>query len=122
MDSEEIINQYIFSTDLCAHIALEAAPIDSFQMLHALASAGIKLCRLDPDSPDDFDEEGTSIVSKAYMYSVVESIELFHINKNDIDEDDLDGKYENKLDLIDIGPIEFELTDEEINDIFDGDQ
>lgn len=118
MDSEDIVNQYTFAIDLCSHMGLESVSIDPFQILHILARAGMKLCRLDPNSSNDFDNEGTSIVSKAYMYSVVESIELCHINKNDLEEDNLSAV---ELDKIDIGSIEFELTDDEIDDIFGGD-
>jgi hypothetical protein len=86
MNSEDIINQYNMSSKLVSYLSESCAHgfITAFDLLDALAVCGLKLLELEKQ---DFDSEGTSIVSKAYMFSVVENIEANHCNLNSLQSD-----------------------------------
>ena len=105
MNSEDIINQCSYArqfSDLTESDELG----DHSNVLNLLAISGFKLVKL---AEEDFDEEGVSVVSKAYMYSAVENIESSHYNLLNLKEDkefeevieDFDDYVEDDLDMED---------------------
>lgn len=100
MKSEDIINQYRLAIEFNA-ASTESNEFSVHDLLDTLATVGMKLVRLDKT---DYDEDGISIVSKAYMYSVVENIESSHVNSNDQNrpssgqDEDFDDYIEDDLD------------------------
>jgi hypothetical protein len=105
MNSEDIINQSIYARQLS-----DLTESDEFgdysNLLNLLAISGLKLVKL---TEQDFDEEGVSVVSKAYMYSSVENIESSHYSLANLKEDiefnevieDFDDYVEDDLDMED---------------------
>lgn len=77
MTSEEIIEQSINVRKLSQLMDPDSSYDDPIALLNLLCVAGYKLVAL---SEQDFDEEGVSIVSKAYMYTIIENIEGSHHN------------------------------------------
>lgn len=110
MNSEQIISQYQLAIQLSLTFG-ENRHLNPTNILDVLASSGLKLAELEEK---DFDEEGVSLVSKAYMYSVFEKIEGDHLNIKDsafADEDqiqDFDDYIEDDLD-----PEEFYDSDKD---------
>lgn len=107
MNAKKIIDQYNFAFEFS--VILDNKHITVQDILDCLASAGLKLQEL---SELDYDEEGVSLPSKAYMYSIFERIESYHHNIknspvsnsedsdedfNDYIEDDLDPEEFNTL-------------------------
>lgn len=77
MTSEEIIQQSVNVRNLAQLMDPDYSYDDPILLLNLLCVAGFKLVAL---TEQDFDEEGVSIVSKAYMYTIVENIESSHHN------------------------------------------
>lgn len=90
MTSEDIIKQRMNAYNLSLLMEAERSYDDVVSILNLLSIAGYKLV---PLAEEDFDEEGVSLVSKAYMYAVAENVEGSHYNlaalkeeKNDLSE------------------------------------
>lgn len=96
MTSEEIIKQRMNAYNLSLLMESERAYDDPISILNLLSIAGFKLVSL---SEDDFDEEGVSIVSKAYMYAVVENIESSHYNSESFQQDQSDTSQQDSDDV-----------------------
>lgn len=109
MNSEDIINQYSLAFTLSESFS-ESNHLDVKDLLDYLATAGIKLVAL---TDSDYDEEGVSIVSKAYMYSVFEKIESSHFNIKNQDLSDLEDSDENFDDYIEDDIDQEDLFDED---------
>jgi hypothetical protein len=105
MNSEDIINQCTYARELSSLTESDELG-DHSNVLNLLAISGFKLVKL---TEEDFDEEGVSVVSKAYMYSAVENIESSHYNLLNLKEDkefeevvqDFDDYIEDDLDMED---------------------
>jgi len=98
MDSQDIINQYRMALRFCVE---NESLFSVHDFLNALAVSGFKLCDL---NDDEYDEEGVSLVSKAYMYSVVENIETSHHRNKEID--DFDSDIDDDLDIEDFYSVD----------------
>lgn len=110
MTSEEIIKQRINAYNLSLLMESERAYDDPISILNLLAIAGFKLVSL---SEQDFDEEGVSIVSKAYMYAVVENIESSHYNTETFQQDQADSIQQDHEDVNFDDYIEDDLDEED---------
>lgn len=110
MTSEEIIKQRINAYNLSLLMESERAYDDPISILNLLAIAGFKLVSL---SEQDFDEEGVSIVSKAYMYAVVENIESSHYNAESFQQDQADSIQQDHEDINFDDYIEDDLDEED---------
>lgn len=110
MTSEEIIKQRINAYNLSLLMESERAYDDPISILNLLAIAGFKLVSL---SEQDFDEEGVSIVSKAYMYAVVENIESSHYNAESFQQDQADSIQQDHEDVNFDDYIEDDLDEED---------
>jgi len=110
MTSEEIIKQRINAYNLSLLMESERAYDDPISILNLLAIAGFKLVSL---SEQDFDEEGVSIVSKAYMYAVVENIESSHYNTESFQQDQADSIQQDHEDVNFDDYIEDDLDEED---------
>lgn len=77
MTPEDVISQKIYADQLSLLMDPERSYDDAISILNLLAIAGYKLSAL---AEQDYDEEGISITSKAYMFAVVENIEGSHHN------------------------------------------
>jgi len=111
MTSEEIIQQTINARDLTMLMDSEHTYDDPVSILNVLAIAGFKLV---PLTEQDFDEDGVSVVSKAYMYSVVENIEGSHYNSSNLKEEkSYSSEKENFDDFIEDDLDQDDLFDDE---------
>ena len=110
MTSEEIIKQRINAYNLSLLMESERAYDDPISILNLLAIAGFKFVSL---SEQDFDEEGVSIVSKAYMYAVVENIESSHYNTETFQQDQADSIQQDHEDVNFDDYIEDDLDEED---------
>lgn len=112
MTSEEIIKQRINAYNLSLLMESERAYDDPISILNLLAIAGFKLVSL---SEQDFDEEGVSIVSKAYMYAVVENIESSHYNNESFQQDQADSIQQDHEDVNFDDYIQDDLDEEDFD-------
>lgn len=110
MNSEDIINQSIYARQL-SDFTESTEFGDHTNLLNLLAMSGLKLVKL---TEQDFDEEGVSLLSKAYMYSAVEIIESSHYSLSDFQEDSIVGQYDEDFDdhIDDDLEMEDDLEDE----------
>lgn len=109
MTPEDVIKQHINAAAISSFMDTESNYDDPVSFLNLLAITGFKLVAL---SEEDFDDEGLSVVSKAYMLAVIETIEGSHsnihtfredkddlLNSSDDDEDEEDDEdFEDDLD------------------------
>ena len=106
VSEEDILIQVIRSRSLLDYLP-DSISINHIDILDSLAQAGLKLEQM---NEKDCDEEGLSLASKAYMFSVIEQVQNHHYNSN------------NQIDSEDYSDEDFDLpTEEEDDDFFEGD-
>ena len=81
VSEEQIITQTIHARHLVS--CLSSDSLNHIDLLDSLAQAGLKLEKI---NESDCDDEGLSIASKAYMFSIIEQIQNSHYNSKDTDQ------------------------------------
>lgn len=104
VSEEDIILQSVHARLLIEFLP-DSVNLQTIDILDCLSQAGLKL---QPMTKEDCDEEGLSLTSKAYMFSVIEQIQNCHYNSKNSDS-------------LDINDEDFDLSMDDDPDFFQGD-